>query len=74
MCVSFIWQIFLLRGGQQGGGNGHKCPPEYRKLVRGPIGNRFVDLLETSSWTSQKPVQRPNRNRFVDLTETGLWT
>ena len=46
----------------------------YRKLVRGPIGNRFVDLSETGSWTYRKPVRGPNGNRFVDLTETGSWT
>ena len=46
----------------------------YRKLVRGPIGNRFVDLSETGLWTYRKPVCGPNGNRFVDLTETGSWT
>ena len=46
----------------------------YRKLVHGPIGNRFVDLLETGLWTYRKPVRGPNGNRFVDLTETGSWT
>ena len=46
----------------------------YRKLVRGPIGNQFVDLLETGLWTYWKLVCGPNGNRFVDLTETGLWT
>ena len=48
-------------------------------LVRGPIGNRFVDLSETGfldlsetgSWTYLKPVCGPIGNRFVDLTETG---
>ena len=39
----------------------------YWKLVRGPIGNRFVDLLETGSWTYWKPVRGrgPIGNRFV---------
>ena len=46
----------------------------YRKLVRGPIGNRFVDLSETGSWTYWKPVCGPIGNPFVDLTETGSWT
>ena len=49
-------------------------------LVRGPIGNRFVDLSETGfldlsetgSWTYLKPICGPNGNWFVDLTETGL--
>ena len=45
----------------------------YWKPVRGPIGNRFVDLLEiglwtyaeTGSWTYQKPVYGPFGNQFV---------
>ena len=38
-------------------------------LVRGPIGNRFVDLSETGSWTYRKPVRGrgPIRNRFLEL-------
>ena len=46
----------------------------YRKLVRGPIGNRFVDLSETGSWTYQKLVSGPIGNCFVDLSETSSWT
>ena len=46
----------------------------YRKLVSGPIGNQFVDLLETGLWTYSKPAREPIGNRFVDLSETGLWT
>ena len=46
----------------------------YRKLVRGPIGNRFVDLSETGSWTYRKLVCGPIGNRFMDLPETGSWT
>ena len=46
----------------------------YRKLVRGPIGNRFVDLSETGSWTYQKLVSGPIGNCFVDLSETSLWS
>ena len=45
----------------------------YRKLVSGPIGNQFVDLLETGLWTYWKLVCGPNGNRFVDLTETGSY-
>ena len=37
----------------------------YRKLVRGPIGNRFVDLSETGLWIYRKPVCGPFGNRFV---------
>ena len=29
----------------------------YRKPVRGPIGNWFVDLSEIGSWTNRKPVR-----------------
>ena len=43
----------------------------YRKLVCGPIGNQFVDILKTGSWTYRKPVCGPIGNQFVDLLEIG---
>ena len=36
------------------------------KLVCGPIGNWFVDLLETGLWTFWKLVCEPIGNQFVD--------
>ena len=50
-------------------------PPDFCKnYYSGPIGNPFVDLSETGSWTYWKLVRGPIGNRFVDLSETGSWT
>ena len=50
-------------------------PPDFCKnYYSGPIGNRFVVLLETGSWTYWKPDCGPIGNRIVDLLETSSWT